>query len=114
MNNLPINTFKTIHLISILLFCNLTNAAHFTVDSTDNAPYKNLINRTDSLKVFYTINGGSFSCKVEAALDNMMWVSPEKKISKELFYSDPLSNCLSREKAQQILSQTFLEFGQGL
>jgi hypothetical protein len=114
MKNVSVKIFKTIYLVSVFLFCNLAGAEHFTVERADNYPYENLINRTDSLKVFYIMNGGSFSCKVEAVLDNMMWVSPEKIISKEFFYNDPLSNCLSREKAKQILSQTFLEFGQGL
>ncbi|AAZ27769.1 hypothetical protein [Colwellia psychrerythraea] len=114
MNDSLVKSFKTMYLTSVFLFCNLAGAEHFTVDRAENYPYKNLINRTDSLKVFYIMNGESFSCKVEAVLDNMMWVSPEKKISKELFYNDPLSNCLSREKAKQILSQTVLEFGQGL
>ena len=114
MKSASLNIFKTMYLISIFLFCNLASAEYFTVDRADNYPYKNLINRTDTLKVFYIMNGRRFSCKVEAVLDNMKWVSPEKNISKELFYNDPLSNCLSREKAKKILSQAFLEFGQGL
>jgi hypothetical protein len=114
MKNISLKVFKNMCLINIFLFCNLANAEHLTADRADNYPYKNLINRTDSVKVFYIMNSGSFSCKVEVVLDNMMWISPGKRISKELFYNDPLSNCLSREKAKHILSQTFLEFGQGL
>jgi hypothetical protein len=114
MKGISLKIFKTMYLISVFLFCNLANAKHLTVERADSYPYKNLINRTDSIKVFYIMNGGSVSCKVEAVSDNMMWVSPEKTISKELFYNDPLSNCLSQDKARQILSQTFLEFGQGL
>jgi hypothetical protein len=114
MFNLPIKTFKIKTLTIIFIFCNLASAEHFTVDMADNHRYKSLINRTDSIKVFYSTNNKNFSCKVEVTLDNMKWVSSEKKISKELLYNDPLSNCLSQERAKQILSQTFLEFGQGL
>ncbi|WOH37264.1 hypothetical protein RI844_18175 [Thalassotalea fonticola] len=114
MTNATINIFKNIALISIFLFLNLANAEHITVDTANKYPYNDLINRTDDVKVFYTNNDEKFSCKVEIVLDKMKWVSTEKKISKEFFYNDPLSNCLSRDKAKQILFQTFLEFGQGL
>jgi hypothetical protein len=114
MNNVPVNIFRSLILMTFLLLCNLANAEHFSVGKTGNKHYKNLINRTDSIKVFYTMNNKDFSCKVEVVLNNMKWVSTERKISEELLFNDPLANCLSRDKAKQILVRTFLEFGQGL
>ncbi|WNC71736.1 hypothetical protein RGQ13_16690 [Thalassotalea psychrophila] len=114
MKNILTKSFKNIALISIYLFCNLAIAEQITIDAANNYPYKDLINRTSDVKIIYITNNESFSCKVEVVLDKMKWVSTEKKISKEFFNNDPLSNCLSSEKAKQILFQTFLEFGQGL
>jgi len=114
MNCIYKKEFRIMVLTVSLFFCNLAGAEHFTVDSADQHDYKKLINRTDSIKIFYTVDGGDFSCNVEVALDQMKWTSRVKQISEELLYSDPLLNCLSSERAKQILSQTFLEFGQGL
>lgn len=114
MKNTLIKSFKNIALMGIFLFSNLASAEHITIDTANNYPYKDLINRTSDIKIIYSTNSESFSCKVEVVLDKMKWVSTEKNISKEIFYNDPLSNCLSSEKAKQILFQTFLEFGQGL
>jgi len=98
----------------MLLFCNSTFAEQLTVDTALNYPYKNLINRTDDVKIFYTTNNDNLTCRVEIKLDKMKWASVEKKINKTFFYHDPLTNCLSKESAEQILLQSFLQFGRGL
>jgi len=98
----------------VLSFCNLAFSEHFTVSSANDYPYRNLIDRTDDVKVFYTETSKGFNCRVEVKLDNMKWVSVEKKMNKELFSDSPLSNCLSREVAEQMLLQSFLQFGRGL
>jgi hypothetical protein len=51
---------------------------------------------------------------VVLVLGGMKWVSVEKKINKELINNELLSNCLSKETAEQILLQTYLQFGRGL
>ncbi len=114
MKGLLIKSLKNITYASILLFCNLAMAGQLTVDVANNYPYKNLIERTDDVKVIYITNDESLICRVEVILDNMKWSSVEKKVSKEFFNNDPLSNCLSRESAEKILFQSFLQFGQGL
>jgi len=99
---------------SVFLFCNLTVAEQVTVSVANKYPYKNLMGRTDDVKVFYTTNDKVFTCRVVVRLDNMKWTSVEKQISKQLFNNDPLSNCLSKDSAKRILTQTFIQFGQGL
>jgi len=105
---------KNTAVISTLIFCQLANAEHIIVDMANNYPYKNLISRTDAVKVFYITNDGNRHCRVEVVLDKMKWTSADKEISKEAFNHEVLSNCLSREAAEQILFQTFLQFGRGL
>jgi hypothetical protein len=109
-----INLLKNSMFISTLLIFNIVNAEEVTVNSANNYPYKNLINRTDVIKIFYTTFDGEQSCRVEVELDEMKWISVEKAINKDVFSKDKLSNCLSRETAEQILLQTFLQFGRGL
>lgn len=99
---------------SLLLFCNLTVAEQLTVSIAKKHPYKNLMGRTDYVKVFYTTNDKVFTCRVVVGLDNMKWTSVEKHITKQLFINNPLSNCLSKDSAKHILTQTFIQFGQGL
>lgn len=102
--------------LNVMLFCNPSNAESITVFSSSNHLYKNIINRTHAVKVFYIKNDESLSCRVEVVLvsGGMKWVSVEKNISKEFIDSELLSNCLSRETAEQILLQTYLQFGRGL
>lgn len=114
MKNLLKKSLKNITYASVLLFCNLATAEQVTVNVANNYPYKNLINRTDVVKIFYITDNNSLICRVEVILGNMKWASVEKKISKELFNNDPLSYCLSRESAEKILLQSSLQFGRGL
>ncbi|KGJ95234.1 hypothetical protein [Colwellia psychrerythraea] len=109
-----IKFFKNVIIVSLLVFCNLTSANNITVDKVNNYPYKNLINRTDDIKIFYITRDGSQTCNVEIILKNMKWTSIEMEVKKENFNDDILSNCLTKDKAEIILFQTFLQFGQGL
>jgi len=114
VKNISINQFKIIVILSSFLFLLPANAEHFTIDSADNYPYKSLVERSNKVKVFYISNDENISCRVEVVLAKMTWSSTEKEISKELFNDNQLSNCLSKEAAKRILSQTFLQFGRGL
>jgi len=105
---------KSMLITSFLLSCNLANATIITIHSANNYPYKNLVERTDIIKVFYTTNGGEQRCRVEVISKKMKWTSAEKKVGKYISDKSKLSNCLSIKKAEQILLQTFLQFGRGL
>jgi len=107
-------SLKTIIFTAYLLLNNLAYAEHITVDSANNYPYKNLIKRTNDVKIFYIENDKSLTCRVEIVLDKMKWTSVEKKIKKNRVNSMLLSDCLPRKTAEEILLQTFLQFGQGL
>tara|TARA_R110001592_G_scaffold183834_2_gene427572 strand:+ start:86 stop:430 length:345 start_codon:yes stop_codon:yes gene_type:complete len=114
MKEQTIKLIKIIVFLNAILFCSLSNAESIKVFSASNYPYKNLINRAHDVNVFYITNDESFSCRVEVVLGGMKWVSVEKIINKDFHNSDFLPNCLSRETAEQILLQTFLQFGRGL
>lgn len=98
----------------VLFFCDIAIAEQMKVQFASHYPYKNLIERTDDINVFYTIENDNLTCKVEVKLDNMKWESVNKEISKTIFNHDPFTHCLSRESAEQILFQSLLQFGRGL
>lgn len=114
MNNRSIKLIKNIALISIIVFCQLAKAEHITIEAANNYPYKNLINRTDVVNVFYITDDEKQQCRVEVILNQMKWTSVAKKIKKDVYNNDILSTCLSREAAEHILVQTYLQFGRGL
>lgn len=114
MNKTSLQLLKNISLISIIIFFNLALADQITIDAAKNYPYKNLIKRADVVNIFYTTKDGQHKCRVEVALKNMKWASVEKLVSKNSINDNILPNCLSREQAEKILFQTFIQFGQGL
>jgi|GEM_PF-4011677 len=104
---------KMIFVIAVL-FCNLASAENITIRSADTYPYNNLLERTDDIKVIYVTDDKNLTCRVEVVLDKMKWTSAANIISKKNDNDNLLANCLPEEKAEQILLQTFLQFGQGL
>jgi hypothetical protein len=114
MNKTSLQRLINISFISLVIFSKLALADQITIDAAKNYPYKNLIKRTDVVNVFYTTKGGQHKCRVEVALKNMKWASVEKVVNKNVLNDNILSNCLSREQAEKILFQTFIQFGRGL
>ncbi|MEW6998912.1 hypothetical protein AADZ86_14605 [Colwelliaceae bacterium BS250] len=114
MNEILTKLLNGMVFVSLLAFCNIAAAESITVHTANNYPYDNLINRTHQVKVFYTNSDKKMSCRVEVVLDEMKWTSAEMKINQKFSNNDLLSNCLSREAAEQILFQTFVQFGRGL
>ncbi len=114
MKKTSIQFIKYLAIISSLIFVQLAAAEKTTIDTANTYPYKNLINRSDTVNIFYMTKNESSRCRVEVVLKKMKWTSVEKEMSKETFNDNILSHCLSKETAEIILHQTFLEFGQGL
>ena len=82
MNKKSMKRLKYMVVISVFIICHLASAEGFTVAGAKNYPYRNLINRTDSVKVFYTTNDGEQSCRVEVFLNKMKWTLWEKPLTK--------------------------------
>jgi len=114
MKKISTKSLKYVAIISSLIFVQLAVAEKTTINTANTYPYKNLINRSDTVNIFYIKKNESSRCRVEVVLKNMKWTSVEKEVSKETFNDNILSNCLSKETAEEILHQTFLQFGQGL
>ena len=108
------NLLKIITIITVFLFCNIVSAEKIQVDSAKDYPYKDLINRANIVNVFYIKKNNVISCRVEIVLEKTKFTTVEIKLNKALYMNDVLSNCLSKETAQQLLLQSFLQFGQGL
>jgi len=114
MKNQLTKSINIIILASVFLFCVLANAEHITIPTANNYPYTNLINRTDNINISYITKDGNTICKVDILLGKIKWTPAENIISKEFFNDNILSNCLSRETTEQILFQTYIQFGRGL
>ena len=108
------NLLKIITIITVFLFCNIVSAEKIQVDSAKDYPYKDLINRANIVNVFYIKKNNVISCRVEIVLEKTKFTTVEIKLNKALYMNDVLSNCLSKETAQQLLLQSFLQFGRGL
>ena len=100
--------------VATCIFTNIAGAEHITINAANGYPYQNLMNRADEVKVFYITNGGSFTCNVQVTKGKRVWNSIEIKAEKVSFDKEPLVNCLSVEDAEQLLIQTYVQFGIGL
>lgn len=121
------NPLLTAAITGLVLFSGLTNAAiKVNVDKINTSnkvytskgyPYKNLIHRTNEVKIYYSektskSNGHKHShhsirCRVEVELEGTIYKSVTKEVDQQSFKAEPLSSCLSRERAKQILSASF-------
>ena len=103
---------------SIVLFSSFANTAIAGIDSTSQSqidkvytskgyPYKNLLNRSEQVKIFYRQDDRNIHCRVEVAVGNTIVKSVASKVNQQSFEDTPLSSCLSRDQAKQILASTF-------
>ena len=101
------NLIKTPLLLSLIAFSAFTNAAIESKYSTKGYPYKDLIERTQEVKIIYSENTQSITCRVEVTDENSQWLSDSKTISHQTFAEAPLASCLSREDAKNQLAKTY-------
>lgn len=98
---------KTLILLSLSSISLMASAELSMVFTEKGYPYKNLVNRTESVKIFYTEKDHEVSCRVEVEVDGTNWKSAKQQVSKQAFSETPLASCLSRDRAKQILAATF-------
>lgn len=76
--------------------------------SSKGYPYKNLIHRSKTIKIFYRQEQANIHCRVEVALnDSTVTASTVREIDQQAFADTPLSSCLPRDQAKRLLAQTF-------
>lgn len=84
-----------------------TQASFEQLHSTSGYPYDMLINRSETVKIFYTVNKQGIECSVKLKRSDLNWSSQSVVVDKEKFELEPLVSCLSRKLAKQWLSETF-------
>lgn len=97
-------------ILAISGFTPLSFEAHAEIGmlySEKGYPYRDLIARTDEIKIFYTEKDATVRCRVEVAFHGVTWKPAGKQVAQRAFDEAPLSSCLSRDKARQILATTF-------
>lgn len=70
-------------------------------------PYKNLVDRSEQVKIIYSKVGTGIDCRVEVELDGTTWKTDNIQVNQQDFDTAPLSSCLNRDKAKQMLASTF-------
>lgn len=85
------------------------NTVHEKLYSEKGYPYKELIQRSDSVKIFYTEKDALVNCKVEVNNQQDVWTSTAVSITKDSFTEAPLASCLKRNKAKEILASTYIK-----
>lgn len=97
----------------ILLFISLNalisnaNAQLEQVYSEKGYPYKDVISRTNEVKIIYTEKSQVVACKVLISLEDGIYESTQKDVSKKAFDNAPLASCLARSEAKSVLAKTF-------
>jgi hypothetical protein len=93
--------------ISLNAIISNASAQSEQIYSEKGYPYKDVIKRTDTVKIIYTENAQEIACKVLISFANEIYQSAEKAVSKKAFDNAPLASCLARSEAKKILAKTF-------
>ena len=108
---------KLTYILLILSTCILlptAKANSYIVNNAEQYPYKNLIDRTKEVKIFYSEVDDNIHCYVEVTIKNDKRNSLMNSINKDDFQQKPLTSCLTYAEAKQLLTYSYLQFGQGL
>jgi len=75
--------------------------------SQEGFPYKLLIARADSIKILFIEKAGSIECRTRVIDHQKEQTTEVVLVSKKQFNEKPLASCLSRDKAKELLADTF-------
>ncbi|WP_416307021.1 hypothetical protein [Neptunicella sp. SCSIO 80796] len=94
--------------IALALICQSALSAEMVhLYSSKGYPYSRLIQKTDSVKIFYTENNAEIDCKIEVNWRGDKWLSPARKVTQAEFNQAPLASCLPRSLAKEVLAKTY-------
>jgi len=85
--------------------CTANNEAELF--SKEGFPYKLLITRADSIKILFIEKEEGIECRTRVIDHQNEYVSEKVLVSKKQFNDKPLASCLSRDKAKELLADTF-------
>lgn len=71
-------------------------------------PYKNLIHKAKSVKILFIEEGDEVTCRVNVTLEAQDKTTAKVHIPKEQFEQAPLTSCLTRAQAKEILRFAYL------
>lgn len=82
-------------------------AEQVKIYSAEGYPYKLLINRTNTVKIYYHEDGEAVNCRTEIQWGKAQVKTSAMQVSSKKFASKPLLSCLPREQAKAVLASTF-------
>lgn len=102
-----IKFFSAVILVSLAVIVSSANAETNMLFTEQGYPYKDLVNRSNEVKIIYSEKNNDVSCRVQVALNGTTWKTRNLQVEKREFDSAPLASCLERSKAKQILASTY-------
>lgn len=99
--------FKTLLISLLTLSATSVFAGHERVFTEQGYPYKQLVKRSDTVKLIYSQDGQQVTCKVAIEHKGLARITTEQTISAAKFADKPLANCLKRDTAKSLLAMTF-------
>ena len=100
-------------LVKPLIFAGLmalsvtASAGMETVFTVKGYPYKDLVQRSDRVKLIYTEDESGVECHVEVDINSQTLKSDRQQATQDHFDAQPLASCLTRDHAIQFLAHTF-------
>lgn len=98
---------KNLIVLAFFLFSGLAHTAPKTtskINTDEGYPYKNLINKSERVELRYTENGHNVSCRVVVQSKEIKYAGELQTASAKRFKKSPMSTCLTRDKAKEILA----------
>lgn len=93
-------------ILGLILFQTELAADTKQLYTSKSYPYSNLINQTDEVKIYFTEEQSSVTCRVQVTKASKQWQSTKVTVQSARFQQAPLASCLQRDKAKMILKQS--------
>ncbi len=93
---------------SLFLVMTIQASEEIQMYSEAGYPYKNLIHKSQSVKIFFTEKEQNISCRVNVSLPSQSTTSNTIEVSKKQFEATPLASCLPRDQAKKLLAFAYL------
>lgn len=106
-----IGIFKILACTSTILFSSTNSLAKINqieeVYIHKGYPYEGLVDRSETVNIFYKALADNISCRVEVSQNGQIWQSEERSTSLKEFTQKPLRSCMDRVDAKKLLANTF-------
>ena len=101
------NLLKYSTIASLLIVSAISNAEQNNLYTEKGYPYKDLVLRSQEVKLIYSQNDQNITCKVSVDTGKGATILQSHIVEPDKFQQAPLASCLLREDAIELLAETF-------